>query len=111
FWIRTGLSETRSYLSAKAEGAQRAETRMLLRDHPRETLAIFGLTCAGSLGFYAYTTYMQKFLVNTTGFSKDTATAIIAGVLVLYMLIQPLVGWIRGLVGRRKAMTASFPLC
>jgi len=110
FWIRSGLSETRSYLAAKAEGAKRAETRMLLRDHPRETLAIFGLTCAGSLAFYAYTTYMQKFLVNTSGFSKDAATTITAGVLLLYMLIQPLVGWLSDLVGRRTVMTASFAL-
>jgi MHS family alpha-ketoglutarate permease-like MFS transporter len=53
---------------------------------------------------------MQKFLVNTSGFSKDTATAITAGVLVLYMLIQPLVGWLSDLVGRRTVMTASFAL-
>jgi MHS family alpha-ketoglutarate permease-like MFS transporter len=110
FWIRTGLSETRSYLSAKAEGAERARTAMLLRDHPREALAIFGLTCAGSLSFYAYTTYMQKFLVNTAGFAKDTATAVTAGVLVLYMLIQPLVGYVSDLVGRRTVMTAGFAL-
>ena len=38
------------------------------------------LTAAGSLAFYAYTTYMQKFLVNTAGFTKDTGTAIMAGV-------------------------------
>ena len=110
FWIRTGLSETRSYLTAKAEGAERARTAMLLRNHPRETLSIFGLTCAGSLGFYAYTTYMQKFLVNTAGFTKDTATAVTAGVLVLYMLIQPLVGYVSDLIGRRTVMTIAFSL-
>ena len=108
FWIRTGLSETRSYLTARQEGAERAKTAMLLRDHPRESLAIFGLTCAGSLAFYAYTTYMQKFLVNTAGFTKDTATAITAGVLVFYMLIQPLVGYVSDLIGRRTVMTIAF---
>ena len=110
FWIRSGLEETRSYLAAKEEGAPRGGTATLLRDHPGETAAIFGLTCAGSLAFYAYTTYMQKFLVNTTGFSKDTATTITAGVLVVYMLVQPLVGWLSDLVGRRTVMTAAFAL-
>jgi MHS family alpha-ketoglutarate permease-like MFS transporter len=110
FWIRSGLSETRSFLAAKAEGAQRGRTAMLLRDHPRATLAIFGLTCAGSLAFYAYTTYMQKFLVNTAGFSKNTATAVTAAVLVIYMLIQPLVGWISDYVGRRTVMAIGFGL-
>ena len=108
FWIRTGLSETRSYLTARQEGAERAKTAMLLRDHPRESLAIFGLTCAGSLAFYAYTTYMQKFLVNTAGFTKYMATAITAGVLVFYMLIQPLVGYVSDLIGRRTVMTIAF---
>jgi MHS family alpha-ketoglutarate permease-like MFS transporter len=110
FWIRTGLSETRSFLASKAEGAERARTSMLLRDYPRESLAIFGLTCAGSLGFYAYTTYMQKFLVNTAGFAKDTATTITAAALIIYMLIQPLVGWASDYVGRRTVMAIGFGL-
>jgi len=110
FWIRSGLSETRAYLAAKAEGVERARTAMLLRDHPRATLSIFGLTCAGSLAFYAYTTYMQKFLVNTAGFTKNDATAITAGVLVVYMLVQPLVGWASDHLGRRNVMAAGFAL-
>lgn len=110
FWIRSGLAETRAYLSARAEGARRARTAMLLRDHPRATLSIFGLTCAGSLAFYAYTAYMQKFLVNTAGFAKTTATAITAAVLVVYMLVQPLVGWASDHLGRRRVMAAGFAL-
>jgi len=110
FWIRSGLSETRSFLAAKAQGGPPVRTAMLLRDHPRETLAIFGLTCAGSLAFYAYTTYMQKFLVNTSGFSKNTATTITAGALIIYMLIQPLVGWASDHLGRRNVMAAGFGL-
>jgi MHS family alpha-ketoglutarate permease-like MFS transporter len=110
FWIRSGLSETRSFLAAKAEGAAPVRTSMLMRHYPRETLAIFGLTCAGSLGFYAYTTYMQKFLVNTAGFAKDTATTITAGALIVYMLIQPLVGWASDYLGRRNVMAVGFGL-
>jgi MHS family alpha-ketoglutarate permease-like MFS transporter len=108
FWIRTGLTETRAF--ERAEGAPRASTGMLLRDHPRQTLAIIGLTCAGSLSFYAYTTYMQKFLVNTSGFPKDVATAVTAGVLVVYMLVQPLVGLLGDLVGRVRMMGVGFAM-
>jgi MHS family alpha-ketoglutarate permease-like MFS transporter len=110
FWIRSGLSETRAFLDAKASGAPRGVTAMLLRDHPRETIMIFLLTSAGSLSFYAYTTYMQKFLVNTAGFAKETATAVTAAALVVYMLIQPLTGWISDIVGRRRVMAAGFAL-
>jgi len=108
FWIRSGLMETAAFEAVRASGAARASTRLLLRDHPRESLAILGLTCAGSLAFYAYTTYMQKFLVNTAGFPKATATTITAGALIVYMLVQPLVGWASDHVGRRRTLAASF---
>ncbi|MDB5453097.1 MAG: major facilitator family transporter, partial [Caulobacteraceae bacterium] len=62
FWIRSGLEESASYVKGAGETAKRGSTRALFRDHPRETFSILTLTAAGSLAFYAYTTYMQKFL-------------------------------------------------
>jgi MHS family alpha-ketoglutarate permease-like MFS transporter len=108
FWIRSGLDESASFANARAQGAPRARTMMLFLHHPKETAIIFALTSAGSLAFYAYTTYMQKFLVNTAGFTKDAATAINAGALVVYMLILPLVGWLSDLAGRRTTLAVSF---
>ncbi|MFO1187295.1 MAG: MFS transporter [Alphaproteobacteria bacterium] len=108
FWIRLGLDETHSYARAKAEGAQRATSALLFLKHPKETLMIMGLTAGGSLAFYAYTTYMQKFLVNTSGFAKDTATEISAGALLGFMALQPLMGWISDHVGRKRVLVLSF---
>jgi MHS family alpha-ketoglutarate permease-like MFS transporter len=71
----------------------------LVSRHPRPTLAIIGLTAAGSLAFYAYTTYMLKFLTNTAGFSKATAGAVNLATLAGFMLIQPLFGWLSDKVG------------
>jgi len=110
FWIRLGLAETHSFVNAKAEGAGRSTTLLLFTRHPRESLTIFGLTAGGSLGFYAFTTYMQKFLVNTTGFSKDVASQISAASLVVFLLCQPLVGWLGDHVGRKRLLTAAFGL-
>jgi len=110
FWIRTGLDETRAYLNETAAPAERGRTATLIRQHPREFAIVLVLTAAGSLAFYAYTTYMQKFLVNTAGFSKDTGTAIMAGVLVLYMIIQPGVGWLSDIVGRKTTMAVGLGL-
>jgi MHS family alpha-ketoglutarate permease-like MFS transporter len=108
FWIRMGLEESASFKAAQASGAERARTMMLFLQHPRETAIIFGLTAAGSLAFYAYTTYMQKFLVNTAGFSKDAATGVSAASLVVYMLLLPAFGWLSDKVGRRRALALSF---
>jgi MHS family alpha-ketoglutarate permease-like MFS transporter len=62
------------------------------------------LTAGGTLAFYAYTTYMQKFLVNTSGFSRETATQITAAALFLFMLLQPLAGALSDRVGRKPLM-------
>jgi MHS family alpha-ketoglutarate permease-like MFS transporter len=80
----------------------------IFRRHPPETVAVVGLTAAGSLSFYAYTTYMQKFLVNTSGFTKDQATEITAGALVIFMLAQPVFGWLSDRLGRKPMLIFAF---
>jgi len=110
FWIRTGLDETRAYLTESTATSQRGRTMTLLRAHPKEFAIVLVLTAAGSLAFYAYTTYMQKFLVNTAGFSKNTGTAIMAAVLLAYMPLQPLVGWLSDRVGRKTTIALGLGL-
>lgn len=80
----------------------------LVRLHPRESLLIMGLTAGGSLTFYVYTTYMQKFLVNTAGFSKAQASEISAISLIGFLLAQPLAGWLSDKVGRKPMLIAAF---
>ena len=82
----------------------------LLKWHPREVLMVAGLTAAGSLSFFAYTTYMPKFLVNTAHFTKDAATAVSAGSLLVYMLVNPLMGHLSDKFGRRSTLIAAFTL-
>ncbi len=101
-WLRRGLHETESF--AKQAAPERAPLRRLLREHPREVLTVVGLTLGGTLAFYTYTTYMQKFLVNTGGFSKDDATLISAAALTVYMLLQPLFGALSDKIGRRPLL-------
>src|SRR5262249_54666030 len=76
----------------------------LLSSHGKETLMVAGLTAAGSLAFYAYTTYMPKFLVNTAHFTKDSATLVSAGALVAYMIFQPIMGHLSDRLGRKTTL-------
>ncbi|KAF1068586.1 MAG: Alpha-ketoglutarate permease [Pseudomonas citronellolis] len=66
-YLRRGMEETESF--SKKEKAKESLLRTLLR-HPKEVLTVVGLTMGGTLAFYTYTTYMQKYLVNTVGMSK-----------------------------------------
>ncbi|MFI4976473.1 MAG: MFS transporter [Caulobacterales bacterium] len=110
FAIQLGLEESASFTAGQGQGVDRAGTMMLFLKHPRETAIIFALTSAGSLAFYAFTTYMQKFLTNTAHFSKSQATDITAWSLVWYMFAQPAFGWLGDKVGRRTLLAASFGL-
>ena len=106
FRIRRGLAETESFASARAAGAPRSGLLALLREHPRETLLVMALTAGGTLAFYAYSIYMQKFLVNTSGFSRETASTINAVTLLGFMLLQPLAGALSDRVGRKPLLIA-----
>jgi MHS family alpha-ketoglutarate permease-like MFS transporter len=108
FWIRARMDESQSYENAKASGAERAKTMMLFMRYPKQALTIFGFTAGGSLAFYAFTTYMPKFLVGTSGFAGPTATAITAGALVVYLFALPFFGWLSDHWGRKATLFIAF---
>ena len=102
-WLRRGMEETDSFTQKKE--TKESTMRTLLR-HPKELLTVVGLTMGGTLAFYTYTTYMQKYLVNTVGFSKADSTAISAATLFLFMCLQPFVGALSDKIGRRPILIA-----
>ena len=106
FWLRRRLDETRAFIATDTAEAPKSSALLLVLKHPKEALLVLGLTAGGTLAFYTYTTYLQKFLVNTTGFSKATATEISAAALFVFMLLQPAVGALSDRIGRRPVMIA-----
>ena len=102
-YLRRGMEETSSF--KKSEKPKESLMRTLAR-HPKEFLTVVGLTMGGTLAFYTYTTYMQKYLVNSVGMSKTDATSISAATLFLFMLLQPLVGALSDKIGRRPVLIA-----
>ena len=105
-WIRRGIEETpafRASVAGREPTAARARLRELLQ-YPRQIATVVGLTAGGTVAFYTFTTYAQKFLVNTGGWSKTDASRISALTLLVFMLIQPLVGFISDQVGRKPVL-------
>jgi MFS transporter, MHS family, alpha-ketoglutarate permease len=103
-WLRRNMAE-----SAAFESAAHHEVKRPLRElarHPRELCIVLGLTIGGTVCFYTYTTYAQKFLVNTAGFSRDVATAVCALALFVFMFLQPIVGALSDRIGRRPVLIA-----
>jgi MHS family alpha-ketoglutarate permease-like MFS transporter len=107
YYLRRGLRETEQFEKSHADDQKpRSGGWALIRNHPREVLLVMALTAGGTLAFYAYSTYMQKFLVNSAGFGRQTATAIMASALFIYMLLQPMAGWLSDRIGRKPLLLA-----
>ncbi|RPF30836.1 MFS transporter [Streptomyces sp. TLI_185] len=113
-WLRRGMDESESFERAAAEGAEkekgnggpaRGSVRLLL-SYPRQCLVVVGLTMGGTLFFYTYTTYLQKFMVNTSGIAKPTAAWINFFALLVFVVLQPVVGLLSDRLGRRPMLIA-----
>ncbi|HTK34385.1 MAG TPA: MFS family transporter [Caulobacteraceae bacterium] len=101
-FLRRTLQET----APAAERHELAGTMRALARHWRAVAVVLGLTAGGSLSFYTFTTYMQKYLVNTAHMSPRTATGVMTWVLFAYMLMQPLFGLLSDRIGRRACLIA-----
>ncbi|HML13454.1 MAG TPA: MFS family transporter [Xanthobacteraceae bacterium] len=100
-FLRRSLAETASRQSMHAK---EAGTISGLMQHKRAVALVLGFTAGGSLIFYTFTTYMQKYLVNTAGMDTVTASNVMTVVLLVYMLLQPVFGTISDRIGRKNAM-------
>ncbi|WP_423184460.1 MFS transporter [Arthrobacter sp. NyZ413] len=92
-------SEAEASSSGKPVGSLRA-----LMQYPKQLIAVFALAIGGTVGFYVYTTYMQKYMVNTSGIAKEDASVISFFALFVFMFLQPLAGGLSDRFGRRKVM-------
>lgn len=100
--LRRTMPET---TTAAQRGAGAGSLRELGRHLPA-VLAVLGLTAGGSLFFYTFTTYMQKYLVLTAGLDKGVATLVMTAVLVPFMALQPVFGTLADRWGRRANLIA-----
>jgi len=100
-FLRRSLVETSS---AETRHDENAGTLRGVLQHPRALLIVLGYTAGGSLSFYTYSTYMQKYLVNTAHMARETASQVMTAVLFCYMLLQPAFGALSDRIGRRTSM-------
>ncbi|CRG48771.1 proline/glycine betaine transporter [Yersinia wautersii] len=70
----------------------------------RAFIMVMGFTAGGSLSFYTYTTYMQKYLVNTAGMDVKTVSLVMTAALFIFMFMQPLFGALSDRISRRTSM-------
>jgi MHS family dicarboxylic acid transporter PcaT-like MFS transporter len=100
--LRRQLRETSS---SESRSNQEAGTLAgLFRHHKAAFFTVLGFTAGGSLIFYTFTTYMQKYLVNTVGLPIKTTSYVMTCALFAYMCMQPVFGALSDRIGRRNNM-------
>ncbi|MEN7528751.1 MULTISPECIES: MFS family transporter [unclassified Cupriavidus] len=100
--LRRTLHETSTAQQRNSKEA--GSVTELFRHHKAAFFTVLGYTAGGSLIFYTFTTYMQKFLVNTAGMPIKTTSYVMTGCLFLYMCMQPIFGALSDRIGRRNNM-------
>jgi MHS family alpha-ketoglutarate permease-like MFS transporter len=100
--LRRTLRETAQPASRADQSA--GSLTELFSHHTPAFLTVLGFTAGGSLAFYTFTTYMQKYLVNSAHMSIASATHVMTGCLFVTMCMQPLFGALSDRIGRRANM-------
>ena len=103
YMLRRNLAETPSFENQAADRPV-STAKLLWKEHRRESILVGMLSAGGGLAAYTYTSYMQKYLFNTVGFDKATATYIIAAALIWFTLMQPVFGALADRFGRKPML-------
>ncbi|MEC3981693.1 MFS transporter [Amycolatopsis sp. H20-H5] len=109
-FLRRGMDESESFKQASAESggtgrnAGEQGTLRALAKYPKEIALVVGLTLGGTVAFYTFATYSQKFLENTAGIPRRTVTLILFSAILVAAILQPFAGKLSDRIGRRPLL-------
>ncbi|PLT28475.1 MFS transporter [Peribacillus deserti] len=103
-WLRRTMDESEQFEKMKTTNSESAGTLKILVKYPKAVLTVVGLTLGGTVAFYTYTTYLQKFMVNTVGLEKEQVSWINFMALLIFIVLQPLAGGLSDRIGRRPLL-------
>lgn len=104
--LRRTMDESEQFANIKSQKRESAGTVRTLMKHPKAVLTVVGLTLGGTVAFYTYTTYLQKFMVNTVGLPKEIVSWINFVALLIFVVLQPIAGLLSDKIGRRPLLMA-----
>lgn len=107
FWIRHGVEETAAFRRCHEQRrGQRVEQplRTLWREHPEAVKRLVGISLLGAFAFYLFVSYLPVHAIRTLGVEPGTAYAASSLALVVFMISQPLFGWLSDRIGRRPQL-------
>ncbi|OZF26121.1 MFS transporter [Rhodococcus sp. 14-2483-1-2] len=103
-WVRKHAEETLT--DASTEKRRRRGYFDFLRQHPRESFLVFGLTAGPVLVFYTFTSYLPTYANITVGFDLKYGLVTGAVALAWFLALQPIFGMLSDRIGRKPMLFA-----
>ncbi|MFB9687976.1 MFS transporter [Amycolatopsis plumensis] len=103
-WLRRGMDESESFRRHAEEGKGDRGTLRALAKYPKEIALVVGLTLGGTVGFYTFATYSQKFLENTAHIPRRQVTIVLFCAILVAAFLQPVFGRLSDRIGRRPLL-------
>ncbi|WP_373566427.1 MFS transporter [Liquorilactobacillus hordei] len=102
-YLRLSMDETNQFKAAAKSGKKKGTLKQLAK-YPGQVLTVIGLTFGGTIAFYTYTTYMQKYMINSLGLPTRLTTEINFLALLIFMIMQPVFGHLSDKIGRKPLL-------
>ncbi|MGK5632373.1 MFS transporter [Streptomyces sp. URMC 123] len=101
--VGAGSGPAKGSAAGAGKGTERGTLKALWQ-HRREAFLVIALTMGGTVAYYTYTTYLTKYLSNSVGLPKQTATLVSFCALIVFACLQPLAGMLSDRIGRRPLL-------
>ncbi|WP_447002114.1 MFS transporter [Saccharothrix isguenensis] len=107
-WIRRGTVETHADVERISRGeVSRPGFFEFLREHPRQSAMIVGMTIGPTIAFYAWAVYLPTYADITQGYDPARALTVSTIALVVFTVIQPIAGVLSDRIGRKPLLVGS----
>lgn len=100
-WIRKSVPD--SEMTHKKESVKNP-LAVLIKRHPKETLRIVGISILTTFAFYIFVVYVPTYAIKVLGAEPQTAFAANTVGLIIFMLCQPVFGWLSDKIGRKPQL-------
>ncbi|MCA2224302.1 MFS transporter [Nonomuraea aurantiaca] len=104
-WIRKGADETSAVAEEIQQGkAERPGLFDFLRYYPKSAALIVGITAAGTVAYYTWTSFLPTYAQITVKFDIAQSLQVSTISLFVFMVLQPLLGMLSDRVGRKPLL-------